>query len=305
MKKLLFITCILLLTFGNNGVAQHAYLRAGAGYALPQGGYIQGPIPFNSATIGLPTNGSLQIKYANSVATQTYDYKKTSYGAGVQGTLAFGYMLNRNVGIELAGNFGLQNTEYNTVVNTQSEDEQVSLNVYQRANMPILVIPSIVLQAGGKWKLYARAGVVLPVRTKLIQEGAYTRDKFNPATNAWVRLNNIKYEEEFSMRLNPGLAGAMGLRVNAGKLVSFWAEANLISLTMYAKESVLTSAIVDDVQIIDYISQGDKTTKYEMKGTISGYSNTVQSFQVPFSTLGIQAGISLRLGKPESAKTVK
>src|SRR4051812_46279031 len=89
MKKIL--TTGLAVAFSvivSDSFAQGFYFRGGLGYGFAQAGQtIDGT--------GQPYNGSLN----NS--TNAASLKSASFGAGVQGQVGFGYMVNEHIGVQL------------------------------------------------------------------------------------------------------------------------------------------------------------------------------------------------------------
>lgn len=291
MKKLL-IPVVLFMLIATATDAQNIYFRGGLGYAAPHGGAVQGPIFSYSQNSFFPVNGSYNGTYLPTNTTESFELKKTSFTAGVQGILAAGLMLNKNIGVELAANVGLSTQQMKTQLNSEEVDEKVKLDVTQQSDMPLMLTPSLVLQTSGKIQVYARGGIVLPVQAIILQDLSFQQDRLNIADSTYVR-RTVNLTEQFNMRFSPGFSGALGAKYKIGKRMSVWAEASILSMTLYYKESVLTSASENGTSVLSYISPQDRTTKYEFEGNITGNSNIVPTVQAPFSNAGINVGVSV------------
>jgi len=291
MKKIL-IAALVALLFVDTSMAQGVYFRGGLGYAFPHGGAVQAPVFSYSSNSIFPVNGSYKGTYLATNTTETFDMKKVSYTAGVQGIFALGMMLNKNIGVELAANIGLQTRGMSSSLFSEEAEVRTWLDVNQQSDMPVMFTPSLVLQTNGKIQVYTRAGIVLPMQTAILQEISYAQERFNIADSTYVQ-RTVTLTEEFRMRFNPGFSGALGAKYKVGKQMSAWVEASLLSMTLYYKSSELTSLSENGTSVLGQLSPQERTTQYEFEGTISGNSNVVPTVQAPFSNFGINAGVSI------------
>lgn len=309
MKKLLIPTLLLCIAnpmFAQNAKKKNAeiktYFRVGVGYASSLNGNTRAPINMINNRQLLPANGSLNINNVSRTSySETFDLKKSSFNAGIHGTVALGLMVNKHIGIELAGCIGISTKKVKTEISEadSGKNNTVALNVTQQAKLPLMVTPSIVLQTGGKVNIYSRAGIVLPIISRIVQEGAYTHDRFNPATSAYVRVNNTTWTEEYKMRLQPGFSGAIGAKYAISKNIQVWGELGIVSMSLYYKTSELTGyeyLDIDDGRIsLSNIPPARRITQYEFKGTTTFNNTTYPTDQVSFSNCNITAGISIDL----------
>ncbi len=279
MKKYLTIAVCMLSSLYVN--AQAFYIKGGLGYAFPQAGQ---SIDGNA----YPYNGSV-TKNANS--TFTYNYKTgASFSAGFQGTVGAGYMFNDHVGVELDFIGGLAPKKYTSSAYNVPLDTAIQGNIInkQYAKSFFLVAPQLVVQSGGTvWNVYARGGIVLPLYTHIAQEVSFTNLPGNGAIE--TQVNTYDLTTNFSV----GLTGAIGLEFNLNDNVSLWGELNMLSMSLNLKEQDLTGISVDGQS---YSLTGQTTAfPYSKKFTTGG--NTNATYSMPFSNIGIHAGIMYRFPK--------
>lgn len=279
MKKICIIASALTVIALNSN-AQGLYFRAGLGYDLPHNGQ-------TVDNYGNPYNGSVTI----SGGSYTYSLKNASFASGAYGDLAIGYTITRNIGIELDGTFGLANKKYTGKTNglvsggvTYNESSE------QYAKIPIILMPSVVLQSGGRdVNLYMRAGLALPLSTKTIKKDTYINEPGSGAQE--VEVDSWKTSHKFSF----GFAGALGIQCKISDNINFWGEVRMLSLSIYPDKSTLTDLTVNGTSYISRVSSSYKTTTYKNNITTnSGYQQP--SYAIPFSSIGIHAGISFTVG---------
>lgn len=290
MKKILLPVAVLLMALNAN--AQKVYFRGGFSYAMSHGGSVQAPVFSYSANRALPLNGSFSGVYTPLNSSESFDLKRVSYTAGLHGVLAVGAMFTKHVGVELAANIGLSTKMLKSSVYTEEPDRKMWLDVVQQSDIPVLITPALVLQTGGKINLYARGGIVIPIQSAIIQEIDYAEEKYNPADSSFVN-RTVKITDEFKMRLSPGFSGAMGVKIKTGKQVSVWAEAGILSMSLYYKSSEITRYDQNGESVLNLLTPTQRVTQFEFKGTSTGNVNTAPTFQAPFSNFNISAGVSI------------
>lgn len=309
MKKLLIPA--LLMCIANPMFAQKAkmknseiktYFRAGLGYALSTNGNTRAPINMSSNRQLLPSNGSLNINTVSATTySESFDLKKSSYSAGIHGTVAFGAMITKHVGVELAAGVGFSTQKIKTSVSQSDSgrNNMVSLNATQQAKLPVMITPSIVLQTGGKINIYSRGGIVLPLVSRIVQEGSFEHDRMNPSSNSYVRMSTVNWTEEYKMRLTPGFSGALGVKYSISPNIQLWGELGILSMSLYYKSSELTGYEEQDVNrgrtSLGEIPPSRRISQYEFKGTTTFNSNTYPTEEVSFSNFNINVGINIDL----------
>lgn len=290
MKKILLPVAMFLLAL--SAEAQKVYFRGGFAYAMSHGGAVQAPVFSYGVNTTLPLNGSYKGVFLPDNASESFDLQRVSYTAGLHGILAVGAMINKHVGVELAANIGLSTKMLKSSVYNEQSGLKVWLDVVQQSDIPVMMTPALVLQTGGKINLYARGGIVIPVQSAIIQEIDYADERYNIADSNFV-YRTVKITEEFKMRLSPGFSGAMGVKVKTGKQVSVWAEAGILSMSLYYKNSEITRYDQNGESVLNLLTPTQRVTQFEFKGTATTNTNIVPTFQAPFSNFNISAGVAI------------
>ncbi len=283
------------LAFSTLANAQQFYFRGGLGYSIAHGGVAQSTITSNTSSV-FPIHGSFSSTQISGTNTQSFDLKRNSFSAGVQGVLAVGAMFSKNIGVDMAVNLGLATSNMESSVYLESLELRQWIITAQKADLPIFITPSLVIQSdtGSKITAYARGGIVLPVKAGMTQTVGYTRDRYNVQDSSWYRLN-YNWTEDFNMRFNPGVSGSIGMKYKAKKGVTLWAELYLLSMNLYFRQSELTSYDQNGISTLNTFSQNERITNYEFEAEVSGTSNVMPTYQVPYSNIGLHAGIMVNL----------
>ncbi len=267
------------LPFG--GWAQGFYVRAGLGYAIPQAGQTMDGT-------AAPYSGSSNNKVVDTALFTSYNLKKISFSSGLHGALAGGYMFNKHIGIDLGLDFGLSMSKY-TYSDNNVPDNGASYNVQtvQRAQNPVVIIPSLVVQSGGEQvNLYMRGGVVLPIRTTVAYDQISTQlpitDSSITEDDSWVRKG----------RFSIGISAAAGIQLTISDNLKFFAEATMMSLSVYTKQQNLSDVSLNGQG--GYISQvptSQRTVNYSMNFNAANQDFYNQpAYSQPFSNLGLNVG---------------
>jgi len=258
------------------------YGRVGIGYAFRQDGQTMNAYgqPYSGA-------GNYTINGTSSTLTD-YSFKKVSFNAGTHLTLAAGYMFDKHVGIELAGQFNISAGRYTYNANGHLSGGYAANSSYtDNAKLPVMIIPGLVLQTGEEgFNLYTRLGIVLPVNTKIEEE--VRTDYIAGGPNG---INNKEYALEESSKFTVGYTGALGLSYKTGK-IKIWAELNAMSLSVELKEQKVTAFANDGHPVpLQYVTPG--TIEYMQSGTYG--KNAEPTYSVPFSYIGGMAGIGFKI----------
>lgn len=292
MKKLFipFLACLCACSSAN---AQKFYFRGGLGYAISHGGVGQSTVSGNTGNV-FPLQGNYSSTQIPGTTAESFKLQRVSFTSGLHGILGFGLMFNKSIGVDLAASVGLATRTNKASVYTERAGIRESLNVTQQANMPVFLTPSLVIQTDGKIKAYARGGVVFPVKADMTQEIRYIEELFNQQTNAWERTT-YDWTEDFSMRLNPGVSGSIGMKLSLAKNITVWTELYLLAMTLYFKQSELTSYAENGESILGQIAPSNRITNYEFKANNSGNTNTTPTYQVPYGNFGFHVGVMVDL----------
>ena len=291
MKNTLTVLLFALVCSSISAQEKGFYLRGGLGYNFP----VAGQMYDNS---GFPFNGSYT---SSSAQGDVYDVKNASFSSGLHGQLGLGYMFNKYLGIQLDMSIGLANTKYtgseNNIVIQDTMHGNVSITQY--ASTPVLLMPSIVLQNGGSvFNVYARAGVAVPLNTKLTQEVAVSN---LPGSGA-IETDVYTYQLKNSFAI--GFTGAMGLQYNTSERIGFWAEINMLSMSLNPRESDLKSITVNGAPYpLSAISPSQLTIQYSKSITVSpGTNNQQPTYSIPFSNVGIHLGMTIKFQHEDHSK---
>ena len=258
------------------------YGRVGIGYAFAQNGQTM-------SAYETPYNGNLH--YVNNGSSSTlgdFEVKKASFNTGVHAIVAGGYMFDHHLGLELAGQFNIAPYSYTSnSYNYLTGGYNANINILSKAKLPIMIIPSFVLQSGEQGlNIYTRIGLVLPVNTKV--EKSYRVDYLAGGPNG---INNKEYTLEESSKFTVGYTGALGLSYKTNK-VKFWAELNVMSLSVELKEQKVTAFANEGHPVpLQYVTPG--TIEYMQSGTYS--KNAEPTYSVPFSYVGGIVGLAFQL----------
>jgi hypothetical protein len=100
-----------------------------------------------------------------------------------------------------------------------------------------------------------------------------------------------------SSRFSVGLAATVGVSVPLWERTSVFAECNATALQVYTRKRTYTSFFYNSEDITDAIPESVRTTWYEMDYVDNGATPTGTTvrpaYSIPFSALGISAGISV------------
>jgi hypothetical protein len=287
MKRLLLLSCLIISTAGylqaqnTDEAGKNFYLHFGLGYGFAQAGgtFDNGGFPYNG-TISNQSNGDLN-----------YNVQNASFSAGLHGELGLGYMFNPHIGIELGLDIGFVNTAY-TGSHLGDTSGGVTYNYSQKqyAQNPVLLVPGIIIKSGsGTFNFYARAGLVLPLVTKFIQEQTIA----NLPGNGAVETDVLTYA--VSNKFVPGFRGSVGVEYKLGGNNYICAELQLLSMSLYPSGETLTAVSVNGVA---YPTTSVSTTYQSVtignNITIPAGNNsgTIQpAYAIPFSHMGIHIGM--------------
>ncbi|MBS1772714.1 MAG: outer membrane beta-barrel protein [Bacteroidetes bacterium] len=286
MKKF-FPVLALMIACQMHADAQKIYVKVGAGYAFPQAG--------NSYDVGNGVYGGT-AKVVQTVNQEMLEFKvkKASFSAGMQANLGVGIKLNKHFSAEINTIATVATRHYKYHLDeTYNAPEFYKTDITTHADMPVMLCPSIVMQTGDVLNIYARGGLVLPLAHKIIIDGHLEGHSPNPNAATGV----IDFTQELKTRFNIGFTGAAGVKYKIGNRTALWVEANLISLSLYAKEQRYTNLIADGQNVLGSLTVNQTVTEFAMSNSSTDprNSNVRPAYSVPFSSFGIQAGISLEL----------
>jgi hypothetical protein len=140
------------------------------------------------------------------------------------------------------------------------------------------------VQSGGRFNVFARAGLLLPAKTSIV--GAFSGNISDPAHLPFKYSGIHEYKTKFGIGFN----GALGIQANTAiDWLKVWAEANFNSMSLYVTERNTTEYKIDDGNALHLLSADDKTKTY---GSESSTGDSTPTWSIPFSSFGGTVGIS-------------
>ena len=280
-KLILFFSCISSFSVLN---AQGFYIGAGGGYGL--GAAKESGQDSKSTTAGGITN-----------STQTSN--PFSYGQGVNFGLNVGYMLKKNFGFELGVSY-LMGSVYTSTYESINSDFSFSIKdeTTSKGSM-IRLVPAVKVVLGEKkLSLYSKAGIILGVGSKMVRENNYSYTFIGFGTSTYSR-------SEYSGGISFGVHGALGLNYMLSKKIGLALELNGNYQDWAMKKRELTDYTSNGTNMLSSYTVSELETIYVNHYTddgVSGYTNepSKQTKEyLPFSSIGLNLGIHISLGKSE------
>ncbi len=252
------LIAVPLLLFGVTvGMAQGLYVTANTGYGFGAGSqYFGGNYDFTKTPI--PIEG-------------VYG----SYGEGFKFGVSAGYMFSKNLGAELGFAYWLGKTlEMQGTFTT-------GVGVRKQSGSGFVALPSIVVSANTEpVSPYARVGLVLGI----------LRVKNGYESHSASNSQDIMQEETGNLAF--GYAGAIGLLVPAGRIVGFFVEASIHTVTYSPDQSEYTKYIDGGVDQLPRI----EPKVYKFKESFNNIEEGVYiAARRPFSSVGFVVGVRINL----------
>jgi len=283
MKKVALLVWASIIV--NTANAQF-YFNGGLGYAFPQAGQ-------SLNGVGTPYNGSRN----NTTYLTTYNVKSASFSSGLQGAIGFGYMFSEHVGVQLDASVGLINTKYTfTDNNANTGGYQDNESTIMHANTPLILMPSVVVQTGGSsaWNLYSRWGLALPLNSPItIDQVIYI-----PST---METYDITAQMKSSFSL--GFTASAGVQYKINDKVTVSGSVSVLSLSLFVKQFTYKSATYQGQSVpLDSVISGPQTVKFSKNAAVDTNGAQYPAYSQPFSNLGVNIGISIRLSDKKYRK---
>ena len=258
---------------------KHVYLKCGVGYAFPMAN--------NSGAGDIAEYSSRSnANYTNNLYNVAFSGKPVSFSAGPSGSIGLGYMLSKHIGAELDLSGGFNSNKYYTngvitgISNPRGGADTVTTAESRYSKFPVLLEPCLVMQTGGdKLNVYSRIGIVLPSHL------AVTDYYYNNET----KTGSTAYTNVYTFDLTLGYTLAAGIKVRIAGPLYMWGEATALSLQPYIKQIQTTSLFYDGKEA----SVTTPPSKLSHSPTGSGNENV--TYTMPFSSAGLQVGVSCML----------
>jgi hypothetical protein len=179
-------------------------------------------------------------------------------GSGFNGTLAFGYMVSDNIGLELGVNefFGLtKKTKYENANGTNTEERKISGKMLQ-------IVPAIIITpALEKLNPYARIGMIVGVLPSFVQ-------KYNTTYNTIPELKAIsveEYKEKNYGGIAVGFTAAAGATLAMGDKISIFGELIFNGITYSPTKGKVKEWTIDGVDRLATATTREKEWTFEKK----------------------------------------
>lgn len=264
MRKNLFIILILTAIAGQSAFAQYYTLRVAGGYAWQGITPTQGIMGPKIDPLSPDKDGLLPMSNMNdSIPSVQSVYG--SYGHGMNFTMAFGYMINPYIGVEMGVSYLKsanitcdQTRQLSTQTGFGTPPSYSTIPFYMNAHIEsrafgVSLMPSIIVK-GAKpgWKVYpyGRVGISMPVFGGL--EHDVTVDIDPTVYDLYPSLANSLYGSPYFLgkktlvklktegTVSIGVNGAMGIAYSPIPLITITAEVNGQYLVTRAKSAKIT-----------------------------------------------------------------
>jgi hypothetical protein len=249
------------------------YVSIGGGYGLTSAP--------NSGYAGTTTTSSNPTMHEISNSSG-------SFGRGIQFGGTFGYMFTQNMSAELNVGYLLGSKITHTETSSRGlfDEEKVSGNMLRLA-------PSIKLSVGKKnIQPYLRFGLVIGLIPKITSVYTYTN-----VISPYTEEDQITYSGGTSIGFSAGLGANYKLNDRIGVFVEF----SLISQAWAPTKSVMTKATVNGVDQLPLMTISQKEKEFVNSYEQGIYDPNVPTKSLktymPFSSIGINAGVLLSIGK--------
>lgn len=257
------------------------YVRVGIGYAFPISGQT-----LNEN--GDPYATTMSFDDNQHISSYT-KLKKVSFSAGLQTVAALGFMINKNIGVEVDGYLGVAPRTYTANFNGIVVDGSYPANitVTNKATTPLFVAPCFVLQNSGKnWGIYARSGPVIPAIGKVQREETY--NFYAPGYHS--AINQIIIGTKITTSTTIGFTAATGVKYKFNNKLSVWSELSMLSMSLYIHQEINTANIADgqyagQFPTVNYGVSGNNVNRYNQTGIQPTYAE-------PFSNVSLNMGIA-------------
>jgi outer membrane protein W len=242
--KILVLSLLLVCGLVASTNAQF-YVKVGGGYSfLPVAGF-----PFNDKTV--------PFFFESGDSTGSISYK--SFGMGVQPVLGFGYYVTKNIALELDAMY---------LIGQKLESTPETGVTAKMWGEGIFISPAVKLVAPLKgFSPYVRMGLVIGIPKVKVEGDMTTPVAFN-----------VKYE--FKGGMSMGMEAALGVDIQASKMINVFVELNGMALN-YAPDEL-------------------ENTENTLAGATLEPTYTFKDWDrpyAPFGNFGGKVGVSILFGK--------
>jgi hypothetical protein len=247
---------------------------------------------------GFGTGYGLSLSPQNLTSKINHDGFETSstavrgsFGKGTALSCYFGYKKNENIATEIAVSY-LYGARYKGYYKRETEfDEETTLS----GNM-LRLIPGVRLTLNqDKFRLYAKLGLIIRTSGSITFKGSH----YDIPTNTTTEVT-WKYSKGMSL----GASACFGVIKNLNEKLQLYSELVMISQSWGPAKGEIIEYQVNGVDNLPNLTPNQKDIDFvnnyatNYASSTSAYSHSKQLKQYhPFSSIGIQIGVCLNLGK--------
>lgn len=221
--------------------------------------------------------------YTGVSNSSTYEQVNISLGEGFNLGSAFGYMLNKNFGLELGVSYLLGGK-------SKAKDSYYGVTTdYTISSNFLRIIPSMgITTSFEKLNPFTKFGLVIGSGSIKVET-----DK-NDAGNKTV--SKTKYNGDLAFGLN----AALGILYNLSNNLSFFSEINMINLSYGPSKAEITEATYNGNDLLKYMTTSEKEIEYVNSYTYSSTNPTPDTQpseelkrKYPFGSFGLNIGLRI------------
>ncbi len=303
------------ITFSVNTQAQGIYFGLGGGY-----GFAAAKADFGSYPIEAGESKSTQTVTNGTVQSSTlYTANSFSLGKGINLGLFGGYMINKNVGVELGIGYlfgsSTQSTEENDQTNISSGSFQPTVTETSTSITTVIVkgsmlrlTPSLRLQCGeAKIHPYAVVGLIIGVAGKFTKNSEDITSYANSQSTGTPPAPQPNSDDVNILTYNGGISfgfhGAVGVNYLLTEKLGIFAELAGNYQDFSPDKGVLTTSTTNGSDNLPKMTVNETQTTYSSTFTSTsggpatpGTPYGAPSFHIPFSSYGFTIGVHFTLG---------
>ena len=266
-----------------------------------------------------------------STSKTTKKNEPFSLGEGVQFGIGIGYMFNKNIGIELngdylSGSYTVENKSnvysynqvYNMSTNQRSGSSSSNSEIHSLNRTSLTLTPALRLVApiNDEFSLYSRIGVAVPILDDMVYEYEKNSqsDRYSAASGVETSsssANSENKEQEFTSYFALGYSAALGVSYALGKSVNVFAEVSSNTMSFEVKtgkitkwkSSTTTNGNTTNSDLLANMSTSGKETDYQKEITTDNNNPSTPSssdpkkeisFSLPASNVGVSVGLMFK-----------
>ena len=295
MKKIILTGCVgIAMLFMGNANAQGFYAELSGGYGWGLGENQLGVESYTDVTLnssGMPVFGD-----------GSYDRAiNGTMGTGLNITVSPGYMITKNLGIEIGINY-FKGSETRISENSNPDPDHIDHSKTTAYSNQVRLIPSLVFNTGGDEGFYgfAKLGLLLPIT------GSTTgnMEGYEYQTDGSLLKSEVETKTEGKFSL--GFRGSVGVGYKISDLISVNLEGFYTALHVQAKKRVMESYTVNgtdqiadaktiqtETVYVDELNGSSNNPSYISNPSDLDVDSPLEEMMAPtnFSQLGFQIGV--------------